>query len=59
MQDFGYEVAYHTDVEELFDYIKSEDYDYDVCLGLTFDEINVSNSYHYRLHYNSSTPDDY
>lgn len=55
----GYTYEYYDNKEELLDYIKSEEYNDDVCIGITFDEADLNNKWTYNLHFNSTSPSNF
>lgn len=52
----GYNYQYFNDKEDLLDYIKSDDYNDDVCIGITFDEADKNSKWSYNLHFNTTSP---
>lgn len=54
-----YTTRSYTSEAALFSYIKSEDYDYDVCLGVEIIEDLVNLKWTYKLLYNITRTDDY
>lgn len=55
--NYEYKTRFYESQEKLFEYITSQDYGEDVCIGVTIDEA-AGNKYQYRLHYNTSLQQD-
>lgn len=56
--DYEYESKFFDSEQKIFDYVTDEDYEEDLCLGISFSEMGKGNKWHYNLHFNVSGWDD-
>ncbi|EAR97153.2 ABC transporter family protein (macronuclear) [Tetrahymena thermophila SB210] len=54
--DYGYQIKQYPDIDTLNDYITSQGYQNDVCMGIYMEQY-TNNQYKYRLMFNSSDYD--